>query len=199
MGGLQFTWLKQGDRGSAAEPVLNIAGLTVRVGIRRVLEGLRLEVCTGDQIRITGPNGSGKSTLLNAIAGVEPAHVESGAIVYEGKDITLLPSHERAALGIAYMRQNDQVFPTLTIAENLRLALGADGYGRFVDSFPRWAEDLPPGKRAGSLSGGQAKRLAWAMTVLRKAPLSLADEPEVGLSEPLKLPMGQTVLVVAHE
>ena len=111
MNGLQFTWLKKGDHHADAVPLLKIQSLTVRVGVRRILNDINLEVYPGDHIRITGPNGSGKSTLLNAIAGAEPARVEQGEIVFGGQEITGLPTHERAALGIAYMRQTDNVFP----------------------------------------------------------------------------------------
>lgn len=176
---LQFTKLKEGKRLS---PVLNIKNLSVRVGIRQVLKEMNLTVYPGDHIRITGPNGSGKSTLLNAIAGVDPARIEEGTIEFNGINITRLAPHERASLGIAYMRQSDNVFPSLSVADNLRLALGDDGPEQFTKAFPEWAKDLPMTKTAGLLSGGQKKKLAWGMTVLRNdIKLALLDEPRAGV------------------
>lgn len=176
---LQFTKLKEGKR---LAPVLNIKNLSVRVGIRQVLKDMNLTVYPGDHIRITGPNGSGKSTLLNAIAGVDPARIEEGTIEFNGINITRLAPHERASLGIAYMRQSDNVFPSLSVADNLRLALGNDGTDKFTKTFPQWINDMPLAKMAGLLSGGQKKKLAWGMTVLRRdVRLVLLDEPRAGV------------------
>jgi len=197
MSGLQFTWLRKGERTSGSSPLLKVKGLTVRVGIRCVLSAIDLEVYEGDHIRVTGVNGSGKSTLLNAIAGVEPAKVEQGTIVFLGQDITRCPSYERANTGIAYMRQTDNIFPGLSIAENLQMALGQDGTEMFHTSFPEWREVLPLGKSAGALSGGQRKKLAWAMVVLKKCPLTLVDEPEAGVSGRLRANLS-TMMIVEH-
>lgn len=202
MSGLKLTWLKEGRRDRQSTPLLAVVDLCVRVGVRRVLENLNLEVYSGDHVRITGPNGCGKSTLLNAIAGVEPARIEAGRIAFGGRDISPLPAHERSALGIAYMRQTDNVFPSLTVREHLVLALGQDGYSRFASAFPEWAKDLPHHKRAGQLSGGQRKRLAWAYCVLRLgAPswLFLADEPSAGVSESFSFERVTTCLLVTHD
>jgi len=197
MSGLQFTWLKKEERTSGSAPVLKVNGLTVRVGMRRVLNAVDLEVHEGDHIHLTGINGSGKSTLLNAIAGVEPAKVEQGTIVFRGEDITCCPPHERAERGIAYMRQTDNIFPSLSVAENLCLAVGRDGAEKFHASFPEWFETLPLEKTAGALSGGQRKKLAWAMVVLKKCPLTLVDEPEAGVSGNLHSDL-PTMLIVEH-
>ncbi len=199
MTGLQFTWLKKGPRGDGIAPLLAVSNLCVRVGIRRVLDGVHLEIYEGDHVRITGPNGSGKSTLLNAIAGVPPARYESGVIKLKGADIMFWPSHERVRAGIAYMRQRDNVFPGLSVAENLTLSLGADGPRRFREKFPEWSCDMPPDKLAGALSGGQKQKLAWAMTVLKdNSRLLLLDEPTAGVSDE-KMEVSGTYLVVEHD
>src|SRR5665647_509529 len=122
MSGLRVNWIRRGD--PSASPLLKVEGLSVRVGARRVLNLVDFAIHKGDHVRITGPNGSGKSTLLNAIAGVEPARIESGSILFAGEDITRKPPHERAALGLSYMRQTDNVFTSLSVRENLELALG---------------------------------------------------------------------------
>ena len=183
MSGLQVTWLKRGKRGADARPLLNLEELKVRVGARRVLDGVDLEVHAGDHARITSPNGYGKSTLFNAIAGVESAHVEGGRIRFEGADITSLPAHERARQGIIYMRQVDNVFLGLTVGENLKIALGQNGYKTFAGKFPEWAADLKQDIRAGQLSGGQCRQLAYAMAVLHLGTrILLLDEPRSGMS-----------------
>jgi ABC-type branched-subunit amino acid transport system ATPase component len=181
MSSLHFTWLKKGESGT--RPLLSVRNLCVRVGIRQILKNVNLEVFPGDHIRITGPNGSGKSTLLNAIAGVEPAKVTSGSIAMDGREIMLLPAHERASLGLAYMRQTDNTFPSLSVAENLRIALGGDGSERFRATFPEWAKQIPLDKPAGNLSGGQKKKLAWAMTSLQNSQVVMLDEPMAGVSD----------------
>jgi ABC-type branched-subunit amino acid transport system ATPase component len=199
MSGLQVTWFKQGRRALGAQPVLAVEDLVVHVGARRVLDGLNLEVFNGDHVRITGPNGCGKSTLLNAIVGVAPARVERGRIRLNDTDITNWPAHERARRGIAYMRQVDHVFPVLTVGENLLLALGKDGYERFEIAFPEWAADLARHKRAGQLSGGQKKKLAWGMTILTDAEVILADEPQAGVARHFVPPAEKAYILVTHQ
>jgi ABC-type branched-subunit amino acid transport system ATPase component len=178
--------------------ILRVVNLSVRVGIRRVIEDVSLEIVEGAAITLTGANGSGKSTLLNAIAGLEPARVESGRIELAGNDVTQLPAHERARRGLAYMRQRGSIFEDLTVAENLEVAIGGEGPARFAAAHPEWARDLPSEKRAALLSGGQKQRLAWAMATLRPSRLLLADEPETGLSAMPPLPPDLTILWVTH-
>lgn len=194
---LRFTNLRQGERRENSVAVLRIEHLTVKVGIRRVIEDVSLAVFEGDAICVSGPNGSGKSTLLNAIAGLEPARIEAGKVCLEGEDVSKLPAHERARRGLALMRQRENVFVDLTVAENLRLALGPEGPARFQEHYPTWASDLPDDKRAGALSGGQKQRLAWAMTTLRPSRLVLADEPEAGMAQNISLPT-RALLLVSH-
>jgi ABC-type branched-subunit amino acid transport system ATPase component len=195
---LRFTTLRQCQRPQGASALLRVEHLTVKAGIRRVIEDLSLQVFEGDVICISGPNGSGKSTLLNAVAGLDPARVEAGSILLCGEDVTYLPPHERARRGLAYLRQRENTFTELTIDENLRLAIGPDGLARFCQAFPQWAADLPVRKRVGLLSGGQKQRLGWAMASLRSSRLLLLDEPETGLSDRPTLPAATTCIVVTH-
>jgi ABC-type branched-subunit amino acid transport system ATPase component len=196
---LTFTLLRRGHSIAGTSPLLRLDGLTVKVGIRRIIEGLYLEVFENDAILVSGPNGSGKSTLLNAIAGLEPAYVEAGTISIAGEDLTSLPPHERANRGISYMRQRYNVFPELTVEENLRVSLGAEGPERFQRLHPNWSVAIPLTKRAGLLSGGQKQRLAWAMATLRPFRILLADEPEAGMSETPPLPTMGSFILVSHE
>lgn len=144
---LRFTTLRQSKHREGA-PLLRVEHLTVKVGIRRVIEDLRVDVFEGDTICLSGANGSGKSTLLNAIAGLDPARIEAGTISFEGEDIPNLPPHERSRRGLAFMRQRENVFADLTVEENLRIAAGPDGPARFREHYPTWACDLPLRKRA---------------------------------------------------
>lgn len=198
MADLRFTALRQGHRHSDAVPVLRLERLRVKVGIRRIIEDLDLEVYENDALLISGPNGSGKSTLLNAIAGLDPARVEAGCISIAGENVTDLPAHERARRGLAYMKQRHNVFADLSVAENLRIALGELGPAVFRQTYPDWVRSVPLEKRAGLLSGGQKQRLAWAMTALRSSRLLMADEAEAGMSNALPWPTDRAVLVVSH-
>lgn len=202
MSGLSFHWLHRGAE-TGKTPLLDVQGLTVRVGLRKVLTDINLVVMEGDQIRISGANGSGKSTLFNAIAGVEPARIVSGRIHFQGHDVTHLPTHERVALGIIYMRQSGNVFETLTVMENLRIALGEDGPNHFLQAFPGWAESIPLKKPAWYLSGGEKKKLAWWIVMLHaNALLWMLDEPKAGVSSQetamSAIPIGKTVLSIEH-
>jgi len=199
MSDLLFSWAAHGSRDNSSPPVIQVQSLCVRVGIRRVLENLDLVMYEGDRVYVTGSNGSGKSTLLNAISGIDPARVESGRIIFLGKDVTNMPAHQRARLGLGYCRQRDNVFADMTVEENLRLALGEGGYSRFRQNYPVFAADLPPHKRVSLCSGGQKQRLAVAMAVLRESRLLLADEPEAGLSRHVELPSHGTLLIVSHD
>lgn len=197
MGLLNFEWIGGQKRTPGAVPLLSVQGVSVRLGQRLVLDDVSLEVHEGEQVRITGPNGAGKSTLLNAITGVLP--LNEGRILFKGKDISGLPAHERAARGIRYMRQRDNVFPSLTVRENLQLAVGKDGYERFSERFPEWAKDIAGSQPAGMLSGGQKQKLAWGMTVLQdNMALMLSDEASAGSSEALKVDAPLSFCFVEH-
>ncbi len=180
MGLLNFEWIGGRNPSPGSAPLLQVEQISVRVGQRLVLDNVSLEVFKGEQVRITGPNGAGKSTLFNAITGVLP--LNEGRILFKGQDISRLPTHERTAQGIRYMRQRDNVFPTLTVSENLQLAVGKEGYALFQEKFPEWAQDIAANQSAGMLSGGQKQKLAWAMAVLSVNEIILADEPSAGVT-----------------
>lgn len=198
MSGLSFHWLRRSETREGG-PLLSIHNLCVKVGIREIIAQLHLDVYKGDQILITGPNGSGKSTLLNAIVGVAPARRTGGSIFFGGIDITGTPTHLRSGMGIAYLRQQAFLFEDLSIEDNLRLMLGDYGPHLFQKKFPEWYVSLPIKKGCGHLSGGQKKKLAWAIITLTSAKLWLFDEPEAGLSERFSVPDGRTFLMVSHE
>ena len=127
-----------------------------------------------------------------------------GHIVFNELDITHLPAHERAAEGIAFMRQAGSVFEALTVKENLRLALGEDGPNMFKEEYPNWIALMPLEKSAGLLSGGQKKKLAWGMTMLKPHNvLWMLDEPKAGVDSKDDIMSlihhEQTVIYIEHE
>jgi branched-chain amino acid transport system ATP-binding protein len=159
----------------------------VRSGYGRlpVLFDVDLEVEAGELVTVLGANGAGKSTLLKAILGAVPA--TAGEIVFNGERITHMPAHRRVEAGIALSPEGRQVFPSLTVRDNL--LAGSHGLAkreiepqlqRVFDLFPRLAER--GGQRAGSLSGGEQQMLAISRALMSKPRLVLVDELSLGLA-----------------
>jgi ABC-type branched-subunit amino acid transport system ATPase component len=152
-----------------------------------ILNGLSLGVERGTVTGIIGPNGAGKSTLLKTIFGF--LHPRSGRIVFDGHPVGQLPPHALKRLGIGYVPQGANVFPQLTVQENLQLgawafrrdrARVAGMLERAYAAFPRLAEKR--GLRATVLSGGEAKMLSVAKELVTEPSLLLVDEPSAGLA-----------------
>ena len=149
-----------------------------------ILRGCELELEKGELVGIIGPNGAGKSTLLKAMFGLVP--VRSGSIELRGKDITQEKAHRLVALGVGYVPQNNNVFPSLTVQENLEMGL----YQRRKEFVARFEEvcDLFPllgqrrKQRAGSLSGGERQMVAMGRALMMRPSVLLLDEPSAGLS-----------------
>jgi branched-chain amino acid transport system ATP-binding protein len=149
-----------------------------------ILNGCQLELYDGELIGIIGPNGAGKSTLLKAMFGLVP--VRSGSVRLRGEDITEAKAHRLVSLGVGYVPQNNNVFPSLSVQENLEMGL----YQRPRDFSARHAEvcDLFPllgqrrKQRAGSLSGGERQMVAMGRALMMRPSVLLLDEPSAGLS-----------------
>ncbi|MFZ6004194.1 MAG: ABC transporter ATP-binding protein [Actinomycetota bacterium] len=166
-------------------PLLVAAGLVAGYvpGVD-ILNGCELELVKGELVGIIGPNGAGKSTLLKAMFGLVP--VRSGRIELRGQDITTAKAHQLVELGVGYVPQNDNVFPSLTVQENLEMGV----YQRPRDFGPRFEEvcDLFPllgerrRQRAGSLSGGERQMVAMGRALMMRPSVLLLDEPSAGLS-----------------
>lgn len=166
-------------------PLLVAAGLVAGYvpGVD-ILNGCELELVQGELVGIIGPNGAGKSTLLKAMFGLVP--VRSGTIELRGQDITTAKAHHLVELGVGYVPQNDNVFPSLTVQENLEMGV----YQRPRDFVPRFEEvcDLFPllgerrRQRAGSLSGGERQMVAMGRALMMRPSVLLLDEPSAGLS-----------------
>jgi ABC-type branched-subunit amino acid transport system ATPase component/MFS family permease len=173
------------NRGEA--PLLVVRGLEVAYGDVQVLFGVDLEVEEGEIVALLGTNGAGKSTLLKAICGVVEA--DKGAVILDGRDTTHAPPHEIAARGVVSVPGGQGVFPSLTVAENLRTAGWLDRrHARDLDA--RVAEvyatfnvlDQRRDEPAANLSGGQQQMLALGMALVQRPTLVLIDELSLGLA-----------------
>ena len=165
--------------------VLDMKNVRCGYGTRPVLNGVDLSVGAGETVLLAGPNGCGKSTMLKAILGMLP--LDTGTIRFNGAPLEGMTTEKRVRAGIGYLRQTGNIFPGLTVEENLELA----GLALSVSDFDREMErilgifDFLKGvlkKRSGVLSGGQRQALAIAMVLLRPRSLYLLDEPTAGLS-----------------
>ncbi|MBL8836920.1 MAG: urea ABC transporter ATP-binding subunit UrtE [Alphaproteobacteria bacterium] len=162
--------------------MLSIEKLNLFYGASHCLRDVDLTVEKGKVTCVLGRNGVGKSSLLRAIVGIERAR--SGSITWEGDDVTRLPSYQRARRGIGYVPQGREIFPLLTVAENLETGLaaaprGMDVPGEVFDIFPVLRDMLR--RRGGDLSGGQQQQLAIARALTMRPRLLILDEPTEGI------------------
>ena len=167
--------------------MLVVEEVTVRFGQKAALDGASLEVGAGEVVALLGPSGSGKSTLLRAIAGLET--IESGRILFNGKNVSAVPVHER---GFGLMFQSYALFPHLSVADNvafgLRMKNLADGdIGARVAEVLGWVglEQFAQ-RRVDRLSGGEQQRVALARTLAPRPPLVMLDEPVGALDRMLR-------------
>lgn len=149
-----------------------------------ILNGCSLEAYQGELIGIIGPNGAGKSTLLKAIFGL--VNIREGTVTLDGEDITNKPTNTLVEAGVGFVPQNNNVFPSLTIEENLQMGLFlkprlfAERIEEMWELFPMLAERKR--QRAGSLSGGERQSVAMARALMMNPKVLLLDEPSAGLS-----------------
>src|SRR5882757_10039282 len=204
------------------EPILTLTDAVVAFDALRAVDGVSLSVPRGQRRAIIGPNGAGKTTLFNAIAGMVPP--TSGRIMFDGHDITKLPPHRRAQLGISRTFQITNLFPTLSVQDNMILALRGLSPRKFslfgspdMDSVeaPRIAAALGAARIADradvtvkELSYGEQRQLEIALSLVTTPTMLLLDEPAAGLSPSERSMVAQiirsldrdiTVVLIEHD
>ena len=166
--------------------MLEVRGLNVAYGESQVLWDVALDVPAGSVVCLMGRNGVGKTTLLKSIMGLLP--VRSGRVAFDGSDLGGRRPEERAACGIGYVPQGREIFPNLTVQENLRVGVlgtrrggngGGDPLEHVFELFPKLKVLL--GRKGGVLSGGEQQQLAIARVLLARPKLLLMDEPTEGI------------------
>jgi branched-chain amino acid transport system ATP-binding protein len=165
--------------------LLSVRGVHTFYGRVEALKGVDLDVEAGEIVTLIGANGAGKSTLMMSICGNPRAR--QGSIVFDGRDITHLPTHEIARLKLAQSPEGRRIFSRMTVLENLQMGatvVEASGFERDLDRvltlFPRLKQRI--GQRGGTLSGGEQQMLAIARALMARPRLLLLDEPSLGLA-----------------
>ena len=175
--------------------MLTVESIDLHYGAAQALRHVSVAAEPGKITCVLGRNGVGKSSLLRAIVGHQP--VSSGKILFDGQDITRLKAHERARRGIAYVPQGREIFPLLTVRENLET-----GFARLPaseHSVPDELYDLFPilksmlGRRGGDLSGGQQQQLAIARALVTQPSLLVLDEPTEGIQPSIIKDIGRAI------
>ncbi len=163
-----------------AEPLLQLKGVTAGYGNAVVLHDVSLEVPENGSLALLGRNGVGKSTLLMTIMGY--TQMRAGSVIWRGKDISRLPPHARATAGIGWVAQEREIFPSLSVEENLTVAARGDGWdlATVFKLFPRLDERRR--NMGNQLSGGEQQMLAIARALMTNPSLILLDEPFEGLA-----------------
>jgi urea transport system ATP-binding protein len=180
--------------------MLDVAAIDLSYGASRCLRAVSLQAEPGRVTAVLGRNGVGKSSLLRAIMGLE--RIGAGRISWEGRDITRLPPEERARAGIGYVPQGREIFPFLTVQENLETALAAAPRGSKVpddvfDLFPILRQFLR--RRGGDLSGGQQQQLAIARALCARPRLLILDEPTEGIQPSVIKDIARVIRHLSHD
>ena len=163
--------------------LLDVSQLDARHGLLQAVREVSFEVAAGETIALVGANGAGKTTLLRSIAGAHA--VKAGHILHKGADITAMPAHRRAALGLALVPEGRRLFASMTVEDNLLLARAAKRPGRWtvdtvLSTFPNLVKRRKA--RAGTLSGGEAQATAIGRALMTNPDLLMLDEVSLGLS-----------------
>jgi len=167
-------------------PMLRVENLDVFYGSYQVLWDVGLELGNDEVVAVLGPNGSGKSTVLKAIMGLVP--IRSGRVIFEGEDLTQVPTHEMVAHGISMVLERRRLFTNMTVRENILLGAYHKSVAKDTKARLEWVESLFPilaerrDQIAGKMSGGEQQMVAIARSLMSKPRLLLMDEPYLGLA-----------------
>lgn len=168
-----------------ADTLLKVEGVETFYGNIRALAGVDVEVKKGEIVSLIGANGAGKSTLMMTICGSPQAR--TGKVIFDGQDITRMPTHHIARLRIAQSPEGRRIFPRMTVYENLQMGASLDNQKYFNEDvekmftlFPRLKERQF--QRGGTLSGGEQQMLAIARALMARPKLLMLDEPSLGLA-----------------
>ncbi|MCC2105425.1 MAG: urea ABC transporter ATP-binding subunit UrtE, partial [Hyphomicrobiales bacterium] len=175
--------------------MLAVENIDLYYGAAQALRGVSLKAAVGKVTCVLGRNGVGKSSLLRAIVGQQP--IKAGRILWGDEDISRLPPQARARKGVAYVPQGREIFPLLTVKENLETGYAAAPRGeRFTpdeifDLFPVLASMM--GRRGGDLSGGQQQQLAIGRALVTRPKLLVLDEPTEGIQPSIIKDIGRAI------
>ncbi|HEV3246520.1 MAG TPA: urea ABC transporter ATP-binding subunit UrtE [Beijerinckiaceae bacterium] len=175
--------------------MLNVEKLDLFYGAAQAVRGVSLAAARGEVTCVLGRNGVGKTTLLRAVIGQQ--QVRAGSVFFDGQNITALAPHRRARRGIAYVPQGREIFPLLTVRENLETGFAALSRDRrsipdeIFSLFPVLKDMLR--RRGGDLSGGQQQQLAIARALVMRPKLIVFDEPTEGIQPSIIAQIGRTI------
>ena len=183
--------------------MIEVEGIDVFYGDAQALDGVSVSVPERQIVAIVGANGAGKTTLIRAIAGM--LSPKRGKIMYQGKNIAGLPSHKVCNLGIGHVAEGRQIFPSLSVSENLEMGAmlprarssRASTRARVLEMFPRLAERI--NQSAGTLSGGEQQMLAIGRCLMGRPDVILFDEPSLGLAPTLVQQVIETVRTLSEQ
>jgi urea transport system ATP-binding protein len=180
--------------------MLSVENLNQYYGGSHILRDVGFEAATGQVTTLLGRNGVGKTTLLKCLMGLVPAR--TGSVRFDGKDITTVPSHARVKAGIGYVPQGREIFPRLTVEENLRMGLATRPAGtpipeRIFEMFPVLKQMMK--RRGGDLSGGQQQQLAIGRALAFGPKLLILDEPTEGIQPSIIKDIERAIRALAEE
>lgn len=179
--------------------MMQISNYHVSYGQSEILHGINFDVKPGEIVAVTGRNGMGKTTLMKSIMGIISAN--TGSIIFDGNNITTLPTHERVRSGVAYVPQGRMIFSAMTVEENIETGLAGSNSKKISDDiyklFPVLLEMKD--RRGGNLSGGQQQQLAIARALVSEPRILLLDEPTEGIQPSIIKEIAQVLRRIRDE